>query len=106
MIANNEEKKYQKSGNFRQVHETSGSCIHHKFVIVDKKKLIHGSFNWTFYAITRNKEACVILTKMFTCQLMGPELTLAKTTRCVNRTREECDNVVAKLRRTAHVVLC
>jgi hypothetical protein len=27
-----------------------------------------------------NKEACVILTELFTCQLIGPELTFAKIT--------------------------
>lgn len=36
------------------------SCVHNKFVIIDKRLVIHGSLNWTLSAISRNQEACVI----------------------------------------------
>ncbi|KAH9519983.1 hypothetical protein Btru_071411 [Bulinus truncatus] len=34
--------------------------MHHKFVIVDGKILINGSFNWTYQAITGNEENVII----------------------------------------------
>jgi hypothetical protein len=36
--------------------------VHHKFCIIDNKVLINGSYNWTYYAESRNEEN-VIITK-------------------------------------------
>lgn len=39
--------------------------MHHKFCIIDDKILINGSYNWTYYAESRNKEN-VIITNEYT----------------------------------------
>ncbi|XP_062507436.1 mitochondrial cardiolipin hydrolase-like [Corticium candelabrum] len=44
-----------------QVREDDSSFhMHHKFVVVDKKTLINGSFNWTRNAVTGNRENVMI----------------------------------------------
>ncbi|GAB1598996.1 mitochondrial cardiolipin hydrolase-like [Argonauta hians] len=40
--------------------DNSSSFMHHKFTVVDRKIVIHGSFNWTFSAITGNLENVLI----------------------------------------------
>ena len=35
--------------------------LHHKFIVIDEKKVITGSYNWTFYAKTFNYENIVII---------------------------------------------
>lgn len=37
-----------------------GSSMHNKFVIIDNKTLLHGSFNWTYSAVIKNQEHCLI----------------------------------------------
>lgn len=37
------------------------SMVHHKFCIIDDKKLITGSYNWTYYAENRNWENVLII---------------------------------------------
>ncbi|SFE29609.1 phospholipase D-like domain-containing protein [Spirosoma endophyticum] len=36
--------------------------LHHKFCIIDSKIIINGSYNWTYYAATRNDENIMIIT--------------------------------------------
>ncbi|XP_029657022.1 mitochondrial cardiolipin hydrolase [Octopus sinensis] len=38
----------------------SSSFMHHKFTVIDRKIVIHGSFNWTFSAINGNLENVLI----------------------------------------------
>lgn len=38
----------------------TGTLMHHKFVIIDKKILMSGSFNWTNKAIVSNFEAVIV----------------------------------------------
>lgn len=34
--------------------------MHHKFVVVDGRVLINGSFNWTIQAVTGNQENVIV----------------------------------------------
>ena len=36
------------------------NLMHHKFAIVDGKRLLNGSFNWTMKAVTGNKENVLV----------------------------------------------
>ena len=38
----------------------ANTLMHHKFCIIDKKTLINGSYNWTYYAEYKNMENIVI----------------------------------------------
>jgi hypothetical protein len=40
----------------------SSSLMHHKFCIVDNSILLNGSYNWTFWAETKNKENITVIT--------------------------------------------
>ena len=41
-------------------HDLSSFFMHHKFVVIDGKQLVNGSFNWTRQAVTGNRENVVI----------------------------------------------
>lgn len=41
-------------------HDLSSFFMHHKFVVIDRKRLVNGSFNWTRQAVTGNRENVVI----------------------------------------------
>lgn len=41
-------------------HDLSSFFMHHKFVVIDQKRLVNGSFNWTRQAVTGNRENVVI----------------------------------------------
>ncbi|XP_059140950.1 mitochondrial cardiolipin hydrolase-like [Physella acuta] len=47
--------------------------MHHKFVIVDEKILINGSFNWTYAAITGNHENLIITDDSVVTSLFSQE---------------------------------
>ena len=47
--------------------------MHHKFCIIDNKIVITGSYNWTFYAETRNIENIIISDKSETVNLYRDE---------------------------------
>ncbi len=54
---------------FQSLIESGGSFyfsddynpMHNKFCIIDEKVLINGSYNWTYYAETRNRENIIII---------------------------------------------
>lgn len=49
----------EKGGIFRIVSPTNG-FLHHKFCIIDQRTVVTGSYNWTYYAETRNIENILI----------------------------------------------
>ncbi len=40
--------------------DLTNTLMHHKFVVVDKRLLINGSFNWSFNGVTRNNDNVLI----------------------------------------------
>ncbi|XP_072040411.1 mitochondrial cardiolipin hydrolase-like [Amphiura filiformis] len=40
--------------------DLTNTLMHHKFVLVDRKLLINGSFNWSFNGVTRNNDNVLI----------------------------------------------
>ncbi|XP_041473416.1 mitochondrial cardiolipin hydrolase-like [Lytechinus variegatus] len=66
IITNQEAQNYTGTqvGKFRsrgiQVRTNINYLMHHKFVVVDRKKVITGSFNWTSHATTANNENMII----------------------------------------------
>ena len=49
-----------KAGGRLRIADLSVGFMHHKFCVIDKKIAITGSYNWTYYAETRNVENIVI----------------------------------------------
>lgn len=49
-----------KNGGILKIAGRGYGFMHHKFCVIDGEKLITGSYNWTYYAETRNKENIVI----------------------------------------------
>lgn len=48
------------AGGHLRIADESVGFMHHKFCVIDKKIAITGSYNWTYYAETRNVENIVI----------------------------------------------
>lgn len=49
-----------KAGGLLRIADSSVGFMHHKFCVIDKRIAITGSYNWTYYAETRNVENIVI----------------------------------------------
>ena len=48
------------AGGHLRIADSSVGFMHHKFCVIDKKIAITGSYNWTYYAETRNIENIII----------------------------------------------
>ena len=48
------------AGGHLRIADSSIGFMHHKFCVIDNKIVITGSYNWTYYAETRNVENIVI----------------------------------------------
>lgn len=48
------------AGGILRIADNRVKFMHHKFCIIDKKIVITGSYNWTYYAETRNAENIII----------------------------------------------
>lgn len=48
------------AGGFLRIAKADVGFMHHKFCVIDEKIVITGSYNWTYYAETRNIENIVI----------------------------------------------
>lgn len=57
---NNQASDLQKAGIIVKSNQSNGALMHNKFVIVDNKTVVFGSFNWTNNAILRNDEAIIV----------------------------------------------
>lgn len=57
---NNQASDLQNSGIVVKTNQSAGALMHNKFVIIDNKTVVLGSFNWTNNAILRNDEAVII----------------------------------------------
>lgn len=71
-------------GGILRIAKSDVGFMHHKFCIIDDKIVITGSYNWTFYAETRNIENILISDKSTTVNLyinefsrLSSKLTLA-----------------------------
>ncbi|KAK3089841.1 hypothetical protein FSP39_006986 [Pinctada imbricata] len=56
-------------------HDESSFFMHHKFVIIDNKRLINGSFNWTRQAVIGNQENLIITEEPHVVQAFMQEFT-------------------------------
>lgn len=61
------------AGGKLRIAGTSVGFMHHKFCVIDKKIAITGSYNWTYYAETRNVENIVITDNPDTVSLFVKE---------------------------------
>ena len=69
----------QKNGAFVRMKK-SDYLMHHKFAIIDGKKLISGSFNWTMQAAMGNYENVIITSNPFLVQSFVDEFEKLWTT--------------------------
>ena len=54
-------------------HDLSSFFMHHKFVVIDRKTLVNGSFNWTRQAVTGNRENVVISSNEYVVRSFAEE---------------------------------
>lgn len=57
---NNQASDLQKAGIEVKTNQIGGALMHNKFVIIDNRRVVLGSFNWTNNAILRNDEAIIV----------------------------------------------
>ena len=48
--------EFIKAGGILHIAKPEYRFMHHKFCVIDKKVVVTGSYNWTYYAETRNIE--------------------------------------------------
>ena len=65
--------QFIKEGGKLKIAKSDVGFMHHKFCIIDNKIVITGSYNWTFYAETRNIENIIISDKSETVNLYRDE---------------------------------
>lgn len=65
--------QFIKAGGKLRIAGSSVGFMHHKFCIVDNRIVITGSYNWTYYAETRNVENIVITDNMEIVNLFKSE---------------------------------
>lgn len=56
----NQASDLQKAGIDVRINQNGSALMHNKFVIIDNKRVVLGSFNWTRNAILRNDEAVIV----------------------------------------------
>lgn len=61
------------AGGHLRIADSSVGFMHHKFCVIDNKIAITGSYNWTYYAETRNVENIVITDNMEIVNLFSTE---------------------------------
>lgn len=57
----------------------SSRLMHHKFVIIDNRKLISGSYNWTYNAEFRNNENIILTDNSTTIEQFNTEFNFLKS---------------------------
>lgn len=65
--------EFIKAGGFLYIAHSDIGFMHHKFCIIDKKTVLSGSYNWTYYAENRNVENVYVtdneyLVKSYQCE--------------------------------------
>ena len=61
------------AGGHLRIADSSVGFMHHKFCVIDQKIAVTGSYNWTYYAETRNVENIVITDNMEIVNLFSTE---------------------------------
>lgn len=79
--------QFIKAGGHLRIADSSIGFMHHKFCVIDNKMVITGSYNWTYYAETRNVENVVItdsleLVSLYLAEFKRLSSLLSKSSSC------------------------